>query len=546
MIGEGGQQWSRKVLDSWFRRVPAGNLDSRKCPPKFSTQRFMKKFASSPLILLLALVLYPMPASPVWAESNEQISVLLIDGQNNHNWKVTTPLICQILEGCGRFTVDVVTAPARGESMESFTPAFADYDVVVSNYNGQSWSEVTQKAFESFVAGGGGFVSVHAADNSFPQWSAYNRMIGLGGWKGRSEKDGPYVRWKEDQQRFTRDQTPGGGGGHGQRAPFLIVVRDTEHPITTGLPSSFMQAADELYDKLRGPAENMHVLATGFSAPATGGTGEHEPLLMTVQFGDGRVFHTTLGHDDTSMKGVAFQATLQRGTEWAATGVVTLPSVDAQVLTSDTAAMRDPDDIAPDALAEMPKIEGLGWVPLFNGKDLSGWSQKNGIATYRVENGIVVGKTAEGSPNSFMCTIKDYGDFELTFEVNDDPGLNSGVQIRSLSKADFNNGRVHGPQVEIETSPGESGYVYSEGTGRGWITKQQPIKDAYVNGKWNRFVVRAKGDRIQTWVNGKSIADIRDPESSMKGFIGLQVHGIKRDTGPFEVRWRDIRVRELK
>ena len=504
----------------------------------------MKKFVSSPLLLLLAFIFNPISVS-LWAADNDQVSVLLIDGQNNHKWKLTSPLIRQSLEGCGRFKVEVVTAPARGEDMDSFAPAFSNYDVVVSNYNGQPWSQATQKAFEEFVAGGGGFVSVHAADNSFPQWSAYNRMIGLGGWGGRSEKDGPYVRWKEEQQRFTRDRTPGRGGHHGRRVPFLMVLRDAEHPITVGLPSSFMQAADELYAKLRGPAENMHVLATGFSAPATGGTGEHEPILMTIQFGEGRVFHTTLGHDDTAMKGIAFQVTLQRGTEWAATGNVTLPGVDAQVLTSDAAAIRDPADIVPDALADMPRLEGSGWVPLFNGQDLSGWSQKNGTATYRVENGIVIGKTAEGSPNSFMCTTRDYSDFDLTFEVMDDPGLNSGVQIRSLSKADFNNGRVHGPQVEIETSPGESGYIYSEGTGRGWITKQQPIKDAYVNGKWNRFVVRAKGDRIQTWVNGKAIADIRDSESSKKGFIGLQVHGIKRETGPFEVRWRDIRIREL-
>jgi hypothetical protein len=177
---------------------------------------------------------------------------------------------------------------------------------------------------------------------------------------------------------------------------------------------------------------------------------------------------------------------------------------------------------------------------------LAGWTQKNGTATYRVEDGVIIGKTAEGSPNSFLCTDKNYADFELTFEVNVDEGLNSGVQIRSLSKADYKNGRVHGPQVEIETAPGESGYVYSEGTSRDWITKDQPIKDAYSNGHWNRYVVRAKGDRIQTWVNGQAIADIRDPESSQKGFVGLQVHGIKKDTGPFEVRWRDIQIRELK
>ncbi len=497
-------------------------------------------------VFFLLLTLSPLQVAQLRAQQDEKISVLLIDGQNNHNWKATTPLIQQILEGSGKFEVEVNTSPGPGESMDSFGPDFSKYDVVVSNYNGQSWSGHTQKAFETFVAGGGGFVSVHAADNSFPRWGAYNRMIGLGGWGGRSEKSGPYVRWKDDQKRFTRDLTPGRGGAHGKRVPFLVVVRDSEHPITADLPATFMQTADELYGKLRGPAENMHVLATGFSAPATGGTGEHEPLLMTIQFGEGRVFHTTLGHDDKAMQGIAFQVTLQRGTEWAATGNVKQPAVDGQVLTSDKPATRDPAEVKPDEFAAIPDVKTKGWVTLFNGKDLNGWSQKNGTATYRVDNGMIVGKTAQGSPNSFMCTIRDYENFELTFEVNDDSGLNSGVQIRSLSKADFNNGRVHGPQIEIENAPGESGYIYSEGTGRGWITKPQPVKDAYQNGKWNRFVVRANGDRIQTWVNGKKIADIRDPESSKKGFIGLQVHGIKKDKGPFEVRWRDIRVRELK
>jgi hypothetical protein len=290
----------------------------------------------------------------------------------------------------------------------------------------------------------------------------------------------------------------------------------------------------------------MHVLATGFSATETGGSGQHEPLLMTVQFGQGRVFHTTLGHDTKAMQGVAFQVTLQRGTEWAATGDVTMPPVDSQQLSSDQASERDPQAIPASSSAAIPDIEGEGWVNLFNGSDLSGWTQKNGTATYRVEDSVIIGKTTEGSPNSFLCSDQVYGDFELTFEVQVDNGLNSGVQIRSLSKADFKNGRVHGPQVEIESSPGESGYIYSEGTGRGWISKEQPIKDSYRNDQWNRYVIRAKGDRIQSWVNGRSVADVRDPESSQKGFIGLQVHSIPEKSGPFEVRWRDIRVRELE
>ncbi len=179
----------------------------------------------------------------------------------------TTPLIKQTLEGSGRFRVDVATSPPEGGDMGKFQPKFSQYDVVVSNYNGEPWSEQTKQDFEKYIAGGGGFVCVHAADNSFPKWKAYNRMIGVGGWGGRSEKDGPYVRWKEDQKRFTRDRSAGPGGSHGQRVPFMVVVRDHDHPITRGLPSSFLQNRDELYSQLRGPAENMHVLATGFSAP---------------------------------------------------------------------------------------------------------------------------------------------------------------------------------------------------------------------------------------------------------------------------------------
>lgn len=480
------------------------------------------------------------------ASAAEPLQVLLIDGQNNHNWKATTPLIQKTLESTGRFAVEVATSPARGGDMSTFAPKFSEYDVVVSNYNGEMWSEATRAAFEKYVAGGGGFVSVHAADNSFPNWPAYNRMIGLGGWGGRNEKSGPYVRFRDG--RITRDTDPGRGGSHGRRHPFLVISRDTQHPITAGLPTSWMQAPDELYAQLRGPAENMHVLATAYSDPATGGTGEHEPILMTIHFGNGRVFHTTLGHDATAMSGLGFQITLQRGTEWAATGKVTLPEIDATVLTAAEASTAEPGTPIASSSIDFdspPDLQADGWKSIFNGQDLTGWSQKNGTATYRVEEGVVIGKTAVGSPNSFMCSEEDYGDFELTFEVKVDPGLNSGVQIRSQSKPDYKNGRVHGPQVEIETAPGESGYIYSEGTGRGWLSPAQPIKDAYQNDQWNRYRVRAVGDRLQTWVNGTKIADLSDEKSSHRGFIGLQVHSIPKDRGPYEVRWRDIQVRPL-
>ena len=185
------------------------------------------------------------------------------------------------------------------------------------------------------------------------------------------------------------------------------------------------------------------------------------------------------------------------------------------------------------------------WTPIFNGKNLDGWVQKNGTASYRVDGGVIIGTTSEGSPNSFLCTEKNYQDFELMFDVNVHKELNSGVQIRSESWKDYKNGRVHGPQVEIEASPGNAGYIYSEGTGRGWLSKDRS-KNAFRNGGWNHFYVRAVGNRIQTWINGVSVADLEEEEISNSGFIGLQVHGIPRGTGPFEVRWRNLLVKELK
>jgi hypothetical protein len=198
-----------------------------------------------------------------------------------------------------------------------------------------------------------------------------------------------------------------------------------------------------------------------------------------------------------------------------------------------------------------PLARAADWVSLFDGKSLDGWVQKNGTATYRVENGAIVGRTAEGSPNSFLCTVKDYADFELEFEVKVDDALNSGVQIRSQTRGGTPDGRVNGPQIEIESSPGESGYVYGEGTDRGWLTPENRLKthSHLKNGEWNRYQIVAQGPRIQTWINGHKIEDLTDEpifKTHPKGFIGLQVHSIRKGDGPFEVAWRNIRIRELQ
>lgn len=205
--------------------------------------------------------------------------------------------------------------------------------------------------------------------------------------------------------------------------------------------------------------------------------------------------------------------------------------------------------------------EEAEWTTLFDGESLENFVQRNGMATYHIEDGAIVGRTAEGSPNSFLCTREEYGDFELEFEVKVDDRLNSGVQIRSNANpsedGDGNRrrgreGRVNGPQVEIEAGGeegAEAGYLYGEAAG-GWMTpedKRTPHKH-FKDGEWNHYRVVAQGPRIQVWINGEPISDLVDEEKYQthpKGFIGLQVHGIPRGAGPYEVAWRNLRIREL-
>jgi type 1 glutamine amidotransferase len=162
-------------------------------------------------------------------------------------------------------------------------------------------------------------------------------MIGVGGWRGRDEKSGAHFYYQDG--KAVADNAPGSAGMHGARLPFKVVDRVTDHPITKGLPKEWMHVPDELYANLRGPGENMTILATAYSDPDNKGTGHDEPMLMVISYGKGRIFHTTMGHDLAALGCVGFIATYQRGTEWAATGKVT-QKVPADFPTADKLSIR--------------------------------------------------------------------------------------------------------------------------------------------------------------------------------------------------------------
>ncbi len=306
-------------------------------------------------IMLYVLILFAGMQSCT-SQEKAKLKALIIDGENSHGvWPKTTVMMKSYLEETGLFDVNVertkytwqgphynktlgvddikelltlypITSDKEHEAVDTpkadpnYSPNFEAYDVVISNFGwkASNWNDTTKKNFETYMQNGGGLVVVHAADNSWGKWEAFNKMTALGGWDGRDENSGPYVYYNGDDE-LQRDTSAGKGGAHGPQREFTIDTREPEHPIMKGLPETWLHAKDELYARLRGPAENMTVLATGLGTEEN----RHEPLLMTITYGEGRTFHSTLGHMDYSMECVGFITTFQRGTEWAATGKVT-------------------------------------------------------------------------------------------------------------------------------------------------------------------------------------------------------------------------------
>ncbi|MEM9445978.1 MAG: ThuA domain-containing protein [Verrucomicrobiota bacterium] len=293
---------------------------------------------------------------------------LIVDGQNNHLiWPKSTLMMKQYLEDTGLFEVDIerMKYTWRGEKREGawlpkaglskktedkpeptydpdFKPSFDQYDVVISNLGVKTadWPEETQRAFEAFVSNGGGFVSVHAANNAWADWKEFNKMTGLGGWGGRKKNAGPYVYYTDEGKLVVDHDSPGACGKHGPSHEFPVTIRVADHPITKDMPMVWMASKDECWAMLRGPAENMTVLATAKDQTKKAPTDRHEPVLMVIDYGKGRVVNTALGHDLDAFQGVGLITMLQRSVEWAATGKVTIPIPD-DFPTADKSSKRD-------------------------------------------------------------------------------------------------------------------------------------------------------------------------------------------------------------
>lgn len=452
-------------------------------------------------------------ALPAQVAAPTAIPVLLVTGANNHDWKWTSPVLKEALEETGRFQVDITTTPAA----DLADPAkLRRYQALLLDYNGPRWGEAAEAAFLDAVQRGTGVVVVHAANNAFPGWVEYERMVGL--------------CWRE-------------GTGHGAFHPFDIAVVDRHHPITQGMEDLRLHP-DELYHRL----VHMHgaefrVLLSAFSDPKTGGTGRHEPMALVSRYGDGRVFHTPLGHVWTgavptraSVTDPQFRRLLARGTEWAATGSVTLDPFPLNMLRE--AERRD------------------GFQLLFNGRDLSGWRAFRGddapTRGWVVREASLVHQAGGGGGD--LVTIEQFADFDLRFEWRVLPNANSGVLF--WVQEDQERSFMTGPEYQILDDLGQRPSPQHGAAALYDLVVPAADKPVRPAGTWNEGRIVVQEGRLRHWLNGMQVVDVnlRGGEwqrlvagskfrdwpfaKAAEGHIALQDHGD-------EVAFRNLRIKRL-
>jgi len=461
------------------------------------------------LTLSLALSLSASPSQ------QEPIQTLVVSGANNHDWEWTTPRICAALEETGRFVVQVTTDPKEDLKHVGARHAAGDLDLILLDYNGPRWGDEAESSFLDAVRAGCGVTVVHAANNAFSGWQDYERLVGL--------------LWRR-------------GTGHGRYHAFDVHVVDHNHPVTRGMQDLRMHP-DELYHRLvHAEGADYRVLMSAYSAPKTGGTGRHEPMATVGAFGKGRVFHTPLGH--VWRKNVPSRATwhdpqlrrlVARGSEWAATGKVTLGPTPLNRLTADEARE--------------------GFELLFDGKGLEGWTAFKQDAPpdkgWVVRDAAIVHEARGGGGD--LVSREVYGDFDFRFSFRVAPGANSGVMWHVTDEGAET--YFSGPEYQVlddgARKPGPKHAV-------GALYDLVPATDKVVRpaGQWNEGRIVVRDGRLQHFLNGRKVVDCAcaGPEwdqliaeskfrdwpfgKSPTGRLALQDHGD-------EVAFRDLRVKKL-
>lgn len=315
-------------------------------------------------LCLVATASFANAAPPPAPKSPDAISVLLIGGQNNHDWKIGNEFLLTLLNGLPGFLAVESNTPDKGApaaEWEAWNPQFEKYQCVVLDYNGEMWPPAVQTAFEKYVAGGGSVVLIHAANNSFTGWKEYDKMAGLL-WRHEDYGASLYL---DDNGAVVREE-PGKGRrcGHGKQWEYQLAVRDSKHPVTAGMPSVWKHVKDELYHGQRGPAENVNIILSAFDDSRFDGTGKHEPIVWWVPYGKGKVVTNVMGHvgqDSGPLACVGFQTVFLRSIEWLVTGRCATP-IPADFPTAELTSRRYPGGIPRVPLTELTPKEAMARI----------------------------------------------------------------------------------------------------------------------------------------------------------------------------------------